>query len=391
VRSATLGDLLAPVEKWDPKQASPHTPVEYIDLSAIDQDTKSIAGSRTVQPSTAPTRARQLVAAGDVLVSTVRPALNGVARVPPELDGAVVSTGFSVLRPNGNGLDGGYLFHWVRTPTFVTELVRRATGANYPAVSDQSIRRLIIPLPPLEEQRRVAKMLDEAARLEQRRRNATAQLAVLKQSVFSHLFGSAGTIFSSWPVHPLGDLLEFLTSGSRGWAAYYSEEGSVFLRIQNVHRDELRLDDVAFVQSPDTAEARRTRVKPGDVLLSVTADLGRTAVIPPDIGDAFINQHLAILRTTLVEPRFLSAYLTSGAGRGQIVRLNRQGVKAGLNFDDIRSLRVPCPPRALQEEFARCSHAADRLRSSYARSSAGLRSLFRVLQLRAFRPGVARA
>ena len=92
-----------------------------------------------------------------------------------------------------------------------------------------------------------------------------------------------------WPLARLGTLLTFLTSGSRGWAAHYAAEGDLFLRIQNVGRNKLLLDDTAFVRAPDTAEARRTQVQAGDVLLSITADLGRTAVIPDDIGRAFIN------------------------------------------------------------------------------------------------------
>jgi type I restriction enzyme S subunit len=142
-----------------------------------------------------------------------------------------------------------------------------------------------------------------------------------------------------WPLASLETLLTFLTSGSRGWAAYYATEGDLFLRIQNVSRNKLLLDDIAFVRAPETAEARRTQVQAGDVLLSITADLGRTAVIPAGIGRAFINQHLAILRLhDDMDPYFVSAFLASPAGQAQIGSLNRQGVKAGLNFDDIRSI-----------------------------------------------------
>lgn len=168
---------------------------------------------------------------------------------------------------------------------------------------------------------------------------------------------------SNWPVVRLGDDLRFLTSGSRGWATYYRDDGAVFLRIQNVRNGRLVLDDIAFVQPPQTAEARRTRVMPGDVLLSITADLGRTAVIPDDIGDAYINQHLAILRPRRLDPRFLSAYLASPLGQTQIARLNRQGVKAGLNFEDIRSLTVPIPPLPEQRRLAEVLDRAEALQS----------------------------
>src|SRR4029079_12064750 len=123
----------------------------------------------------------------------------------------------------------------------------------------------------------------------------------------------------------LGDKLDFLTSGSRGWAAFYAEGGASFIRIQNVKSDELDLSDIAYVDAPNTAEAKRTRVQYGDVLLSITSDLGRTALVSSDIGEAYINQHLAILRTLQFEPRYLSAALASPAGQAAIHRKNREG------------------------------------------------------------------
>jgi len=166
----------------------------------------------------------------------------------------------------------------------------------------------------------------------------------------------------SWEHVELRNLLSFITSGSRGWAKYYRDSGSLFLRIQNVGRNELRLDDTAFVAPPDTPEARRTRVQPGDVLLSITADLGRTAVVPEGIGPAHINQHLAILRTEGIEPSFLASYLALGPGRYQFKRLDRLGVKSGLNFDDIRGLRIPLPPLAEQKRIAAILDKADAVR-----------------------------
>ena len=148
----TIGDVVASVETWNPARSTSVTPFPYIDLSAIDQERKRISGVRSTLPAEAPSRARQLVRKGDVLVSTVRPNLNAVAYVTSEFDGATVSTGFTVLRPT-KATDGRYLFHWVRTPTFIGSMVREATGASYPAVSDRTVKTSLIPLPPLEEQR----------------------------------------------------------------------------------------------------------------------------------------------------------------------------------------------------------------------------------------------
>jgi type I restriction enzyme S subunit len=198
------------------------------------------------------------------------------------------------------------------------------------------------------------------------------------------VFGDSRSILDRWKVVDLGNSLSFLTSGSRGWARYYRSDGALFLRIQNVRHDELCLEDVTYVDAPDSAESKRTRVQAGDVLLSITADLGRTAVIPQNIGTAYINQHLAIVRTKAFAPRFLSAFLVSGAGRRQILGKNRQGVKAGLNFEDIRSLNIPNPPHSLQCEFEQRMTKIDRFEGLHRRSLLNFDALFASLQHRVF-------
>jgi type I restriction enzyme S subunit len=93
-------------------------------------------------------------------------------------------------------------------------------------------------------------------------------------------------------------LTSVVTSGSRGWAEYYSPTGAVFLRVGNLdrHTIELDLSDVARVTPPESAEAIRTAVAPGDVLMSITADVGMVAVVPEALDQAYINQHVALLR-----------------------------------------------------------------------------------------------
>ena len=258
-------------------------------------------------------------------------------------------------------------------------------GAAQPFIAVGDARRAHIPLPPLDEQRRIVAILDKADALRCKRTDALSKLATLKSSIFLQMFGDWSVPGSRTRTVQLAESIDFLTSGSRGWAEYYRDVGALFIRIQNVRRDELDLSDRTFVDAPNTAEALRTRVQPGDVLLSITADLGRTAIVPDDIGEAYINQHLAILRTTRLSPRFLSAALASVAGQTAIQRQNREGVKAGLNFDDVRGLRIPDVPRQQQDTFARIADRVDDqilLQNSHLTK---LDDLFASLQHRAFR------
>jgi type I restriction enzyme S subunit len=183
----------------------------------------------------------------------------------------------------------------------------------------------------------------------------------------------------------LGDLLTFLTSGSRGWAKYYRPKGEVFLRIENVGRNELILENLTFVDAPATVEAKRIKVQGGDILLSITADLGRTCVIPKSFPIAYVNQHLAILRVKDVLPLYLSAFIASEGGASQIRRLDRQGVKSGLNFDDIRSIDVMLPPVECQERFVAQVKKVESLRAKQGESEKELDNLFNSLMQKAFK------
>jgi type I restriction enzyme S subunit len=258
--------------------------------------------------------------------------------------------GFKSFVPDANRVEPSFLYHWLRAHR--AHLESLGNGATFKEVSKAVVSRVEIELQPLPEQRRIADILDKADAIRRKRKQAIALTEELLRSAFLEMFGDPVTNPKGWPVKPLGELLAFLTSGSRGWAQHYADSGETFLRIQNVRKDLLDLSDVAFVHAPDSAEARRTETKPGDVLLSITADLGRTAVVPASLPRAFINQHLAILRPRGVNAEYLSAFLASEGGQLQINRRNKGGVKAGLNFDDIRSVEVLLPPVAAQEKFA---------------------------------------
>src|SRR5207245_7583618 len=107
----------------------------------------------------APSRARQVLHSGDVLFATVRPGLRRIALVPSELDGAIGSTGYCVLRPVADSVDPQYLYFCCITPQFVERVTALQKGSSYPAVRDSDILSQSIPLPPLNEQRRTARIL----------------------------------------------------------------------------------------------------------------------------------------------------------------------------------------------------------------------------------------
>jgi type I restriction enzyme, S subunit len=329
--------------------------------------------------------APHVVRPGDLVVTKMGLPPCVAAVYPDSEPPGIVTADIIKFSVDDTKLDRKYAAYFLNTEFAKSQIAGITFGITRPKVTLRDFKELRLPFPPLSEQRRIVEVLDRAEALRAKRRAAFTKLGGLTQAVFLEMFGDHRTILNRWPTQRLGDVLAFLTSGSRGWATHYSESGDLFLRIQNVRRNELVLDDVTFVRPPNTAEAKRTRVEAGDVLLSITADLGRVAVVPPSLGQAFINQHLAILRTKALVPQFLSAYLASPAGQLQVLGRNRQGVKAGLNFDDIRSIVVPKVPKELQQTFACRADKVERLKAAQCASLAEMDALFASLQYRAFR------
>ncbi|MBV5274095.1 MAG: restriction endonuclease subunit S [Lamprocystis purpurea] len=165
-----------------------------------------------------------------------------------------------------------------------------------------------------------------------------------------------GLIPTEWEIARLGAVATRITSGSRGWARYYANEGSVFLRIGNLTREhiDLRLDDTIYVCPPASAEGSRTSVEEGDLLISITADLGIVGVIPFGFGEAYINQHIALIRLNKdeIDPRYVGYAFAGNAGQEQFKKLNESGAKAGLNLPTVEKLIFCKPGREEQSRIA---------------------------------------
>lgn len=151
----SLADLTEPrVEQTGPTVAE----FTYVDIGSIDRDTKRITNPKSLARVKAPSRAKQVLKSGDVLVSMTRPNLNAVALVPPDLDGAVGSTGFHVLRARGT--EPRYLYYAVQGRSFIDAMSFKVQGALYPAVRPRDIATFEIPAVSRAEQLRVVETIE---------------------------------------------------------------------------------------------------------------------------------------------------------------------------------------------------------------------------------------
>jgi type I restriction enzyme S subunit len=253
------------------------------------------------------------------------------------------------------------------------------TGAKA-GMSLLTVRKVLTALPTLEEQRAIAEALSDADEWIASLDRLIAKKRDIKQATMQQLLTGknrlpgfekkagykqteVGLLPDEWGVVQIGDLDPFVTSGSRGWAPFYSDKGDPFIRITNMSRSSiyLDLDDLRFVDLPfGTSEGLRTILRDGDVLVSITADIGIISYVTPKITTpSYINQHIAIVRfePTKVCSQFVSYFLASEGPQKGFQASTDVGAKAGMNLLTIRKLLTALP--SLSEQRAIASTLSD--------------------------------
>jgi type I restriction enzyme S subunit len=176
-----------------------------------------------------------------------------------------------------------------------------------------------------------------------------------------------GEIPEDWDVVQLADLKPFVTSGSRGWAYYYSERGDLFVRITNLSRASIYLDltDCKFVKLPPEArEGVRTQLKEHDVLISITADIGMVGYVDANVpSPAYINQHIALVRfdSAKTSGKFVSYFLASEKPQKLFRAATDTGAKAGMSLLTVQKIQTALPPLSEQRAIAEALSDVDAL------------------------------
>lgn len=318
--------------------------------------------------------------AGDFLLVSRNPHLKKAGVVG--FDGICSEKTFVLATANSEVLLPEYLPFILQNDTFWEYAYQHRHGSTNTFINWSTLANYEFELPNIEIQRKLAEILwaiNDTMESYKRLILATDELV---KSQFIEMFGDPLKNPRHLPQFRLEKFIHFLTSGSRGWAKYYSEDGEWFITITNVKNCKVSIDNIQCICPPHNAEAERTRVKEGDLLISVTADLGRTGVITKEIADhgAYINQHLTCIRLeqSALDPTYVAYFMETEAGKKQFFEKNLSSVKAGLNFDSIRSLRLLVPPLEQQKEFVNFLQQSDK--SKFAVLNCLKRNLLLILQ-----------
>jgi type I restriction enzyme S subunit len=161
-----------------------------------------------------------------------------------------------------------------------------------------------------------------------------------------------GVIPEDWEVKKLGELAEFITSGSRGWAQFYSESGALFIRSQNVRDGRLDFSDFQYVAPPEGAEGNRTKISLNDVLITITGNsVGNVAVVETALDEAYISQHVGLVRLKIPSMgAYICRYLSPNSpGNAQIAGSQSGQSKPGLNLQNLRDFRIALHPNLSEQ------------------------------------------
>ena len=259
-----------------------------------------------------------------------------------------------------------YLFYYCISQKNV--FIEKGKGGAQPNISQIILKQHPIPLPPLSEQQRIVERIEELfAKLDEakeRLQEVAESFAVRKAALLHKAFTGEltkqwrlenGVRDESWEEKKGEDFFEYVTSGSRGWAKYYSDKGSIFVRMGNLNHGTIELDlsDIQYVELPDQVEGQRSKLQKNDILISITADVGMIGLVREDM-DAYINQHVALARPKNdLYAEFLAWYFVSDVGLQQMQNKQRGATKIGLGLQDIRSIILKIPTLPEQHEIVR--------------------------------------
>lgn len=278
------------------------------------------------------------------------------------------------MKANRDILNPAYAQYYFRSIPFraqIRQIAKKSVNQASFTVSD--LKKIPIQVPSLLEQCNAVETLDRVNKLLELYQHQLQTLDKLVKARFVELFGDPKINPNNYLVCPLSEYISFLTSGSRGWAQYCTDNGSEwFITIKNVKDCHISTDNMQPIDAPDNAEAKRTKVQEGDLLISITADLGRTGVVTKEIAEhgAYINQHLTCIRLnkTVLNPLYVAYFMESPAGKEQFELKNQSAVKAGLNFNSIKSLRIMIPSINEQNMFVEFLNQTDKSKVAVQKS-----------------------
>lgn len=324
-----------------------------------------------------------------ICMSSGSPAIVGkTAHLATEWRGSVGA--FCAIVRFNTSLQHRFGSYWFRSPAFLQWRNSNAKGANIQNLRRAELEKLTVPVPPLAEQERIVKLLDEADELRKLRAQADRRTADFIPALFDEMFGDPATNPKHWPKCRLRELGARFSDGPFGSnlkSSHYERKGVRVIRLQNIGVGRFVDDDKAYISPEHFNSLSKHQCLPGDVLVGTLGDPNlRACVLPKEIPTALNKADCVQIRPNpqIANAAFICWLLnlpsTLQMASGMILGQTRARISMGR----LAELFVPIPPLPLQTEFAQRVGEFRALEAEQAASRRRLEGLFQSLLHRAF-------
>lgn len=314
---------------------------------------------------------------GDILYC-LRGSLGKKALVRNIKDGAIASS-LVIIRPDKKRVSSEYLLLALESTSIKSQLVKANNGSSQPNLSAKSVSDYIIKVHSIDKQEEIIGKINKVKSIIDSRKLQLALLDDLIKSRFVEMFGDPVENTMNWKVCKLVDLSVQINSGNtpKGGEQVYVDKGITFFRSQNVWKDRLEMDDIAFIDKETHENMKRSSLKHGDILMTKTgrintenSSLGRAALYLGEDDAANVNGHVYFIRLKPdVNNEFILKILVSNEYLGYIRSVCVGGIdKRQLNKNHIEDFPIICPPKDMQRKFIDFVHQVDKLKAEAQKS-----------------------
>ena len=387
-----IQDVMLKTPLTDPKK-TPDVSFLYVDVSGVSNKTLEITTSEELLGKDAPSRARRIVSAGDVIFATVRPTLRRIAIVPDYLDGQVVSTGYFVFKPTPE-IFNRFLFYYLQTQSFMGKMESLQSGASYPAVNDTQVKGQSISYPPIPEQQGIVAILDQAfADIEKARANAEKNLKNARELFDSYLNRAFDENKTNWPIMDLGQIAE-VKGGKRlpkGYRPTIEKTKYPYVRVADFdNKGSVNLVGMRYISEEVHNKIKRYTISSKDVFITIVgATIGKSGIVPKELNGANLTENACkLVLGSNMSNKFIYYFTITKTFYEQVGLNTRTAAQPKLALERLKTINLAIPPIDVQEtlsaKFNTVWLETQRLDMIYQRKIASLDELKKSLLQKAF-------
>jgi type I restriction enzyme, S subunit len=357
-----------------------HKEILYVDIGAIDDF--QINNFKLLSLDSRPSRAQRIIKKNDIIVSTVRPYLKGFAKIKNDKPNLVCSTGFTVIRAK-NKEDSELIFQVVKGKFFETNIFRQMDGLAYPAVSSSVVgNSLLAYSKESKERNKICLILSNMDKLISSCNDSILITKKLKQGLIQKILTKGIghkkfkrinlglrsqdiSIPESWDIEILQKLSDPITKGATpttyGYEWSKSFEDILFIRNECVKKNEFQTEGSLKITNEAHEFMKRSKIIEGDLLLSITGEIGKTCLFPKNQGEANINQHIARIRinSKKIIIKYVLNILNSYKYTDYFYTINQGLTHPHLNLEQVRNTIIPIPSKKEQEKIVSILNSID--------------------------------